>query len=156
MGKQHFPYESEWWNGTAAAANLTGATETRRAALETLVQIESDDPAPRKGLAELALKEENFADAYKYGKLALHIDVLDATVHRILGDALKGQKHYDRAIAEYETALELKPKDLDFQLALAETYIEGGHPEQATRLVEEILKKDKQETRALQLLERLK
>ena len=156
LGKQHFPYESEWWKGTAAAAKLTGATETRRAALETLVQIESDDPAPRKGLAELALKEENFADAYKYGKLALHIDVLDATVHRILGDALKGQKHYDRAIAEYETALELKPKDLDFQLALAETYIEGGHPEQATRLVEEILKKDKQETRALQLLERLK
>ena len=97
LGKEHFPYESDWWKGTAAAAKLTGATETRRTALEKLVLIEGDDPAPRKALAELALSEGNFEAAYKFAKLTLHIDVLDADVHRILGDALSGLKDPTRS-----------------------------------------------------------
>ena len=155
LGKQHFPYESDWWKGTAAAAKLTGATETRRAALETLVLIESDDPAPRKALAELALSEGNFENAYKYARLALHIDVLDADVHRILGDALKGRKELGRSIEEYETALELKPKEVALQLALAETYLDSDQPEKATKLVDDILKKDKDNEGATQLKLRL-
>ena len=155
LGKHHFPYESDWWKGTAAAAKLTGATETRKVALETLVLIEADDPAPRKALAELALSEGDFDTAYKYGKLSLHIDVLDADVHRILGDALKGRKDIDRAIVEYETACELKPKDIDLQLALAEVYTEGNQPQKALKLVEDVLKKNKENERALQLKQRL-
>lgn len=48
LGKLHFPDESAWWKGTAAAAKLSGDNERRRAALETLVQIEADDPVPEK------------------------------------------------------------------------------------------------------------
>lgn len=147
LGKHHFPYDSEWWKGTAAAAKQTGAVETRRAALETLVEIESDDPAPRKALAEMALSEGNFDAAYKFGKLAIHIDVLDADVHRILGDALRGQKEYDRAITEYEVALELKPKDVSIQTSLAETYSDAGQSEKAGKLLDEILKKNQQNER---------
>ena len=156
LGKQHFPYESDWWKGTAAAAKLTGATETRRAALETLVQIESDDPAPRKALAELALSEGNFDAAYKFGKLAIHIDVLDADVHRILGDALKGKKEFERAIVEYETALELKPNDSAVQTSLAETYADAGQAEKAGRLLDEILKKAPDSERTKELKQRIK
>lgn len=155
LGKHHFPDDSEWWKGTAAAAKQTGAVDTRRAALETLVQIESDDPAPRKALADMALSEGNFEAAYKFGKLAIHIDVLDADVHRILGDALRGQKEFERAIAEYEVALELKPKDIAIQTSLAETYADAGQPVKAGKLVDEILKKDDQNERAKELKQRL-
>ena len=156
LGKEHFPYESDWWKGTAAAAKLTGATETRRTALETLVLIEGDDPAPRKALAEMALSEGNFEAAFKFAKLTLHIDVLDADVHRILGDALSGLKEFDRSIAEYETGLELKPKDVNLQLGLAETYLLVDKRDKAEKLVEEVLKKDDGNERALRLRDRLK
>ena len=151
LGKQHFPHESDWWKGTAAAAKLTGATETRRAALETLVQIEADDPAPRKALAELALSEGNFQAAFKFAKLSLHIDVLDAEVHRMLGDALFGLKEIDRAIAEFETAIELKPKDVDAQLGLAQAYLSTDQKEKARELIEAVLKLDPNNERAQKL-----
>ncbi|HEY0982943.1 tetratricopeptide repeat protein [Schlesneria sp.] len=151
LGKEHFPYESEWWKGTAAAAKLTGNTETRRAALETLVRIESDDPAPRKALAELALEEGKFETAYKFGKLALHIDVLDAEVHRILGEALLDTKEFGQAIREFETALELKPKSTDAQLGLAQAYLASGQKEKADVLIEEVLKGDSNNARAQKL-----
>ena len=156
LGKRHFPYDSDWWKGTAAAAKMTGATETRRAALEKLVQIEADDPAPRKALAELALSEGNFDVAYHYGKRTLHIDVLDAEVHRMLGDALAGRKEFDRAIAEYEIAIELKPKDLEAQLGLAESCLMADQQEKGGRLVKEILKQAPDNERALLLRDRRK
>ena len=118
--------------------------------------IEGDDPAPRKALAELDLSEGTFEAAYKFAKLTLHIDVLDADVHRILGDALSGLKDFNRSIAEYETGLELKPKDTNIQLGLAETYLLVEKRDKAEKLVEEVLKKDDRNERALRLLERLK
>lgn len=156
VGKQHFPYSSEWWKGTAAASRMTGATATRRAALETLVQIEADDPAPRKALAELALSEKNFEQAFKFSKLALHIDVLDADIHRMLAEACHGLKDEKRSIEEYETALELKPKDVDLQIALAERYVDIGRPGDAKKLIDEVLKKDSKNEQAIKLREMIK
>ncbi len=156
IGMRHFPYESDWWKGTAAAAKLTGAVERRRAALETLVQIEADDPAPRKALAELALAEGNFEGAFKCAKLALHIDVLDAEIHRMFAEACRGLKDEKRAIEEYEIALELKPKDLEIQLGLAETYLSADRPADAKRLIDEVLKKDGENQRAISIRDRLK
>jgi cellulose synthase operon protein C len=156
LGKEHFPYESDWWKGTAAAAKLNGATETRRTALEKLVLIEGDDPAPRKALAELALSEGNFESAFKFAKLTLQIDVLDAEVHRILGDALSGLKDFDRSISEYETSLELKPKDINTMLGLAETYLLVEKRDKAKKLVAEVLAKEPEQPRGLRLSERLK
>jgi tetratricopeptide (TPR) repeat protein len=155
LGKRFFPYESDWWRGSAAAAKLTGDKEARRTALETLVQIEADDPAPRKALAEMALADGQFEDALKFGKLTLHIDVLDAEVHRILGEALRGTKNYPRAITEYETGLELKPKDVEIQLGLAETLLEADRKPEAKRIVDEILKKDETNAKAKALREML-
>lgn len=156
VGKQRFPDVSEWWKGIAAAAKQLGETEKRREALQTLVQIEADDPAPRKALAELALSESNYEDAYKYARLALHIDVLDAEVHRMLGEASRHLKDSKRAIEEYETALELKPKDVEIQLSLAELYIAGGRTADAKKLVDEVLKKDADNGRAKELQDKMK
>lgn len=156
LGKQHFPYESDWWKGTAAAAKLTGDVERRRRALITLVSLEADDPAPRKTLAELFLTEKNYAEAFKYAKLALHIDVLDAEIHRQLADASRELNDTKRAIDEYETALELKPKDVASQLGLAETYLAVDRKDDAKKLVDEVLKRDADDERAKALDARIK
>ena len=156
LGQQHFPDNSDWWKGTAAAAKLTGDKAKRREALEKLVTLEADDPAPRKALSEMALAEGNFDDALKYAKLTLHIDVLDADIHRLLGESLRGLKHYDRAIAELETALELKPKDADLQVSLAETFLLADRKTDAKKLVDEVLKQKPEHEAAKKLNEQLK
>lgn len=156
LGKTHFPYHSDWWKGMAAAAKISGDVPRRRDALVTLTRIEADDPAPRKALAEMALAEDNFADAYKYARMTLHIDVLDADVHRLLGASLSGLKRYPQSIAEFETALELKPGDIDLQLGLAEVQIAADHKTDAQALVAKILAKNPDNPKAKQLAESLK
>ena len=156
LGKKHFPYNSDWWKGTAAAAKLSGDTEKRRDALKTLTHIESDDPAPRKALAEMALADHNFEDALKYARMTLHIDVLDADVHRLLGTALAGLKQYPRAILEYETALDLKPADTDLQLGLAETLLAAGRKPDARKLIDKVLAKDSDNEAAKKLADQAK
>lgn len=156
LGKRHFPYHSDWWKGIAAAAKLSGEAEKRRDALKTLTQIESDDPAPRKALAEMALADGDFEDAFKYARMTLHIDVLDADVHRMLGAALAGLKQFPRAITEYETALELKPGDVDLQLGLAETLLSADRKTDARKLIDTILAKDADNEMAKRLAESLK
>ena len=90
----------------------------------------------------MALAENNFNDARKYAKLTVDIDVLDADVHRLLGESLRGLKQYDRAIAELETALELKPKDADFQVSLAATFSLAARKPDAKKSVDEVLKRE--------------
>ena len=156
LGKQHFPDDSEWWKGIAIAAKLTGDVPKRRDALETLVQIESDDPEPRKALAEISLADKRFNDAYRFAKLAIHIDVLDADIHRMLGESLRGLEDYQRSIDEYEIALELKPKTVDYQLGLAESYIAAGRGDAATKLLDEVSKSDPKNERANELMQTIK
>ena len=156
MGKKHFPYNSDWWKGTAAAAKLSGDTAKRREALKTLTVIEADDPAPRKALAEMALADNNFDEALKYARMTLHIDVLDADVHRLLGASLRGLKQYPRAILEYETALELKPADVDLQLGLAETLLAADRKPDARKLIDKVLARDAGNEAAKKLADKAK
>jgi tetratricopeptide (TPR) repeat protein len=148
---KHFPYHSDWWKGIAAAAKQSGETQKRREALITLTRIEADDPAPRKALAEMALADGDYDDAYKYGRMTIHIDVLDAEVHRILGASLLGLKQYPRAITEFETGLELKPGDVELQLGLAETLIATERKSDARKLIDKVLSKDADNEKAKRL-----
>ena len=76
---------------------------------------------------------------------------MDADIHRILGEALRGKKELKRATEEYETALELKPKDIDIQLGLAETYLASDRTADARKLVNDVLKKDESNEKAISL-----
>ncbi len=156
LGQQHFPDNSDWWKGTAAAAKLTGDKARRRESLEKLVYLEADDPAPRKALSEMALADGNFDESFKYAKLTLHIDVLDADVHRLLGESLRGLNRLPQSITEFETALELKPKDPDLQLNLAETFLLSDRKDDAQKLVDEVLKQKPDHELAKKLNEQLK
>jgi len=109
---------------------LTGDNPKRRDALEELITLEADDPDPSKALA----------DAEKHAIRTLHIDVLDADIHRHLGESLRSLKHYDLAIAELESPFEYKQKDADLQNSLAEDFSLADRTADANKLIEDVLK----------------
>ncbi|MBM4076599.1 MAG: tetratricopeptide repeat protein, partial [Planctomycetes bacterium] len=82
---------------------------------------------------------------------AIHIDVLDADIHRILGEGYKGLKDYSRSRLEFETALELKPKDVDIEAGLADVLIFDNKRDQALLIIESILKRDPDHDKAKEL-----
>ena len=85
--------------------------------------------AIRKKLAQLSLDQRNFDAAAHWAKQSLYIDVQDVDAHRMLAEALAGQKDYSAAATELEVAVKLDPKTLSLQLALADAYIHSGQIE---------------------------
>jgi tetratricopeptide (TPR) repeat protein len=119
-------------------------------------ELAPDDAAPRKRLAELALKQERFADAISLAKQALYVDVLDAEIHRDLGLAYLGAKQVKQALPEFEAAVELKPKDDDLELAFAKALAAGGRIPEARTHLTAILERDGKNADARAALDRLK
>jgi tetratricopeptide (TPR) repeat protein len=135
LGAKYYPWEPDFVRGLAAAYGQLGDDKRLAEALAHLCELAPDDAAPRKRLAELALKQERFADAIGLAKQALYVDVLDAEIHRDLGLAYLGAKQAKQALPEFEAAVDLKPKDDDLELAFAKALAAGGRiPEARTHL----------------------
>jgi tetratricopeptide (TPR) repeat protein len=124
-------------------------------ALEEIVELEADDPAPRKKLAEFALAAGNWQVAVEYGRQVLYVDVLDADVHRILGVAWTGLENHPRAIQEFEAALQLRPGDDGLQLAAARAHLAVGEKAEAKLHLQGILKRSPNQADAVKLLNSL-
>ena len=155
IGIKHFPLQAEFLQGLAAAyAQLDDAPHLARA-LKQLCESSPDDVAPRRALAELALKQKRYAEAIREAKSALYVDVLDAQVHRDLGEAYLGVHEPQKALAELEAAAQLKPKDDDVELALAKGPRRGGQSEAKTHF-QAILDRDAKNAEARAQLEALK
>ena len=90
---------------------MTAYVETFAEALPSKERISE----VRKQLARLALDEKAYPEALKFARMALHIDVLDAQTHRILGEAHQGMKNKEQAREEFKVAAELDPDDLQLQ-----------------------------------------
>ena len=60
--------------------------------LKELVPTDADDLDQRKRLTRLLLEKEDYAEAEKYARQALEIDVADKEVLEALQKALLGQK----------------------------------------------------------------
>jgi Tfp pilus assembly protein PilF len=78
------------------------------AALERLAALDPDDLVMRKKLAQLSLKQKDFAAAARWATESLYIDVQDAEAHRMLAEALAGRQEYAAAARERETAAKLE------------------------------------------------
>jgi tetratricopeptide (TPR) repeat protein len=76
-------------------------------ALERLASLDADDLVMRKKLAQLSLKQKDFAAAARWAKESLYIDVQDAESHRMLAEALTGRQEYAAAATEREIAAKL-------------------------------------------------
>ena len=112
LGERLDPANPQW---TAARARVYLAADQKQNLARALVrfaQIEPDDLPSRKKLAELALERREAAVARRWATEALEIQVEDADAHRLLAAALVELNELDRAIEEFETAIELNPAHL--------------------------------------------
>jgi tetratricopeptide (TPR) repeat protein len=156
LGAKYYPWQPDFIRGLAAAEGQLGDEQRLVEALTRLCDLAPDDAAPRKRLAELALKQQRFQDAIRLAKSALYVDVLDAEIHRDLGEAYLGAKEVKKALPEFEAAVELKPKDDDLELAFAKALVAAGRAPEARKHLTAILDRDGKNTAARAALDALK
>jgi tetratricopeptide (TPR) repeat protein len=97
LGRQSEPYESKWLTELARVYAQTGDKDKQIGALKELVPTDADDLETRKRLARLLLDAGRHAEAEKYAREALEIDIQEPDARDILFKALEGQKKADEA-----------------------------------------------------------
>ncbi len=155
LGRAAFPYDVEWVKGLVVVYLKTGENDKLADVLQVLADMDADNLLARKKLAEIRFDQKRFADAIRYAKSALHIDVLDVDTHRVLGRSHAGLKQHPQAIREFEVALELKPDDTDTRFALAQTLAAAGRKADARLRLQQVLKQEPNHADAKRLLESL-
>lgn len=155
LGEEKYPHDTRWKKGLIALAIKTKDSKRLKPLLETLALIEYDDPAIPKKRAQLALDERDYSTQLKFARMALHIDVLDVEIHRLLAEAHLGLMQPERAVAEYETANELKPGDPALQVAWARALVQANRPADARATLNALLSKQPEYAAARELLKQL-
>jgi tetratricopeptide (TPR) repeat protein len=95
LGRQREPYEPGWLVQLAKLYVQDKENDKLIGVLKDLVLMDADDLATRRKLAQLQLKAGNHADAEKYARQVLEIDVLDSEGQLVLEAALSAQKKED-------------------------------------------------------------
>ncbi|MGA2257981.1 MAG: tetratricopeptide repeat protein, partial [Thermoguttaceae bacterium] len=155
LGERLDPANPQWVAALARVYLAADQKQNLTRALVRFAQIESDDLPSRKKLAELALERREAATARRWATEALEIQVEHADAHRLLAAALVELDEFDRAIEEFETAIELNPADLPQRFALADALLQAKQPAKAKKVLEELLRRDPKFPGADTLLESL-
>jgi tetratricopeptide (TPR) repeat protein len=156
LGADTFPDDDKWLKALARLYLESGQNDKLAGPLERLAEFDPDSLSLRKKLAQLALVKQDFAAAARWANQGLHIDVLDASVHALLAQALAGKGQHADAIEQYETALRLDPRQAAWRFALANAYAEAMQRELAGKALQELLKTDPDFPGANELLEKLR
>jgi tetratricopeptide (TPR) repeat protein len=140
LGRQHYPHDVKWLKALAGVYLKSNDRDRLAEALAELAELDADDLTIRKKLVQLALERRDFTAAVTWANRAIHVDVMDAYLHAWLAEACVGGGQRDRAVAEYEVAIELAPGNLAWRLALADTLVQAKQPDRARTVLEELLK----------------
>jgi tetratricopeptide (TPR) repeat protein len=151
------PYESKWMSELVRVYAQNGDKEKHVKLLAELAPTDADDIDTRKELARMLLDLKKYADAEKYAREAMEIDVLDPDAQQSLGSALAGQKKYKAACEAFQVAItgreqrrEIDKADV-IRLKLAEAYRDNGQKKEALNEVTKILAHDENHARAKEL-----
>jgi tetratricopeptide (TPR) repeat protein len=155
LGLKHVPDHVPWMKGLAASLAKIKDYDKLKPVLERLVVADGDNASVRKMLARLALEDEQFAEAVRYGRLALHIDVMDVETHRILAQAYAGQKDFAKAADEWSVALQIKPGASDVEVELARAEAAAGKKESALKRLRKLLDREADNADAIRLRDEL-
>lgn len=155
LGLKHDPDHVPWLKGLAQAHSKAFEYEKLKPVLERLVVADGDNAAVRKQLAQMALENEDWADALRYAKLALYIDVLDVDTHKIMAQSHAGLKQYDKAVEEWAIALKVKPDALDVEVELARAEAAAGKKAAALKRLEKLLDREPDYAPAMKLRNQL-
>jgi tetratricopeptide (TPR) repeat protein len=156
LGRRKFSGDVAWTKLLARVHLKSGDSAKLRPLLEELALSDGDDLATRKKLAQLAMEDKDYVSAEKWATDAIHIDVMDVEMHRMLGEALVEQEEFGEAIEEYEVAVQLEPRTLHLRFALADACVQADQPEKARKALDELLQLDPDYPGADVLLESLK
>jgi tetratricopeptide (TPR) repeat protein len=91
LGRQAEPYDNYWLAQLIRCYKQNGDKARLIATLKLYAPTDADDLASRRALAQLLLKEKDYAAAEKYAREALEIEVLDVDAQDVLLEALKAQ-----------------------------------------------------------------
>jgi len=104
LGRKEEPYEDTWVKLLAKCYTQSGETEKLIDALKLLAPTDADDVDARRELAQLLLKAGRLAEAERYAREALEIDVLDREAQETLESALRAQ-HKEAELKELRRLL---------------------------------------------------
>ena len=99
------PYDSQWLIQLARVHAQTGEKDKQIAVLKDLVPLDADDLENRKRLARLLLDIGNYAEAERYARESLEIDIRDKESRATLLKAL-GQQKKDAELKKMQELLE--------------------------------------------------
>ncbi len=143
LGRRDDPYHTKWI-ANLARVHLRKKDNARFLTdLSMIADNDADDLDVRKALAEKELAAGSPEKAEKWATECLYIDVYDPSNHVLLADALAAGKHYARAIEEYQTAIDLKPRKADqLKVKLARAQADFGQRDAARATLDDLLKAD--------------
>src|SRR5262249_487550 len=91
-GRKAQPFETKCLGELTRVYVQTGNKDKQIDLMKELVLTDADDLDQRKRLAKLCMDAGKFADAEKYGRQALEINILDADMQELVVKALVEQK----------------------------------------------------------------
>ena len=97
-----------------------GEHEAAREAFLAAAELDPADPHAPAGLARLALATDQPEDAVHWAERAVALRRRRAVYHVLLGDACERAGDHQRAVAEWQLALELEPDHTEAQQRLAQ------------------------------------
>lgn len=151
LGRQLEPQAQRWIEGLARSHLLAKDEGKLALALKSLAGMDSDNLAARRKLAEIAEKNGNWADAERWAREVLHINVADVTAQQTLGRALLARNEPRAALAMLEPAVEFQPENVELVVLLAQAYLGTQNAGKARELLRRALDRAPTHERALQL-----
>jgi cellulose synthase operon protein C len=107
IDQAYLPQSGEWLKGLAAAYIQLGEDTKLKGVLESIANLDGDNPVVRRKLAQLADDKGNVVEAGRWAKEALHIDVTDPETHRILAKLHDHEGRSEKAATERQIAKQL-------------------------------------------------
>ena len=104
IDQSYLPQSGEWLKGLAAAYIQLGEDDKLQNVLESIANLDGDNPVVRRKLAQLADDQGNVVEAGRWAKEALQIDVTDPETHRILAKLHDHEGRTEKATREREIA----------------------------------------------------
>jgi tetratricopeptide (TPR) repeat protein len=104
IDQSYLPQSGEWLKGLAAAYIQLGEDDKLQNVLESIANLDGDNPVVRRKLAQLADEKGNVVEAGRWAKEALQIDVTDPETHRILAKLHDHEGRTEKATREREIA----------------------------------------------------
>jgi tetratricopeptide (TPR) repeat protein len=143
LARRDDPVHTKWIAGLARVHLRQKNTAKFLADLAMIADNDADDLDVRKALAERHLAAGAPEQAEKWAMECLYIQVYDPVCHVLLADALAAGKKHERAVEEYQTALDLKAKKPnDLKVKMARSLLALGRKDDARATVDAVLKED--------------